>query len=75
MGNIAERFGVEAGYVRVEAITLSWKGVWWYKAVAHLVALGISQKTLNDLTYKAMRCSLLNFYSFNKRTYSAGHNQ
>ena len=27
VSNIAERFGVEAGSVRVEAITLSWKGV------------------------------------------------
>ena len=27
VSNIAGRFGVEAGSVRVEAITLSWKGV------------------------------------------------
>ena len=27
VSNIAERFGVEADSVRVEAITLSWKGV------------------------------------------------
>ena len=72
-GNIAERFGVEAGPVRVLAISLSWKGAWWYKAVAPLIALGISQKTLNDLTYRAMRGSLLNVYSLNKITYRAGH--
>ena len=52
VGNIGERFSAEVGSVRVEAITLSWKGEWWYKAMAPLIALGISQKTLNDLTYR-----------------------
>ena len=65
-------FGIEAGSDRVEAITRSWKGVWWFKALAPLIALGISQKTLNDITYRAMRGSLLNF---NKKTYRAGYNQ
>ena len=69
--NIAERFGVGAVSVRVEAITLSWKGVWWHKAVESLVALGISQMTINDLTYRVMRGSLINFYTINRRTYRA----
>ena len=68
VANIAERFGVGAGSVRVEAITLSWKRVWWHKAVESLIALGISQKTLNDSTYREMRGSLLNFYTFRRRT-------
>ena len=48
VGNIGERFGVEAGSVRVEIITLSRTGVWWYKykAVVPLIVLGISQKTI-----------------------------
>ena len=72
MDNIAERFGVRAGSVWVEGITLSWKGVWWHKAVESLIALGISQKIINDSTYRAMRGSLLNFYTFSIRTFRAG---
>ena len=49
--NIAGWFGVGEGSIRVEAITLSWKGVWWHKAVESLVAPSIPQKTINDLTY------------------------
>ena len=55
MDNIAERFGVGSGSVRFEGSTLSWKGVWWHKAVESLIALGISQKIINELTYRAMR--------------------
>ena len=65
MDNIAERFGIGAGSV------ITWKGEWWYKAVESLIAPGISKKIINDLTYRAMRGSLLNFYTFS-RTFRAG---
>lgn len=65
---IANESNIRRDHVNVEAITVTWKGVWALESASALTRLGVPKSTLRGITTRIINGSHLNFARFNRMT-------